>query len=627
MASRPASLSDSFTALLHDHWRALALGAEPPPHSCVLCHCESVQGVLAVVRAWRNAPVKPPGLHLICVSADRPDTEPGFSKRLDGLAEEVRVPAFEWPEAQSYMQQLFQNTVPALLPLRTDDPSLHLFLGARSLSQLLVDQALSLDALLWPDLQDPYGPRLCARVVRQDALLLVRQTHPLHQEAQKKQDAALRQAGFVHQSNPKAWRYQPNWSPRTRTGALATATSVAKPAPTRHAVVVGAGLAGACSAWHLATRGWQVTVLDEAEDMAQGASQLPAGLICPVLAANSPLSDLSQLGVWSTVQLCHALQAYGLREGQDFAFTGVLQKSSLNGTTGDSQRWHPLAGWIKPSRLVQSCLSHPSIYWQARTQVTAFTQGETHSPPLHLDAHPCTPGQPSAPALRWTLHVIKNGATSTIMADLLVVSNANGASKLLTESAIRSASPAAWMPCPNLAAVGGQLTYGWHEHPLLPTEWPTFPVNGGGHVMGGIPLDSPIGSNKPNWAWMVGATYHTSPQSTPIATIDQRADTLANLTKAAALLPEMANFFHHLRTIDGAQAWTGTRCVTPDRLPLVGNWPISGCVNPPLTLVGLGSRGLSLAPLTAHLLAAQLNQEPLPLPKRLVKVLSPARYI
>jgi tRNA 5-methylaminomethyl-2-thiouridine biosynthesis bifunctional protein len=57
--------------------------------------------------------------------------------------------------------------------------------------------------------------------------------------------------------------------------------------------------------------------------------------------------------------------------------------------------------------------------------------------------------------------------------------------------------------------------------------------------------------------------------------------------------------------------WTSTRCITHDRLPLVG--PVETTAGPGLWLcVGMGARGLSLSALCAELLAARLGAEPLP---------------
>jgi hypothetical protein len=612
----PATFNERFTTPLLDHWRALALGAEPPRHSSVLAQFDNVQSVVTLIRAWRKALVKPPVLHLIGVIAGDSNAETSLMQWLDVLANELPIPGFEFPQARPYVQDLLQNPSAALVPLHTHEPSLHVWLSAQPLSRLLNNQTLALDAMLGPDCQDLFGPRLYARAVRHNALLLVGQDSPQDQASSEAHASALRQAGFIRQANAGEWRFQPRWLPRSRQAGVPSVTSAPKPGEAPHAIVVGGGLAGACSAWQLASRGWLVTVLDQAEEMAQGASQLPAGLLCPVLAASSPLSDLSQLGVWASVQLCRALQAQGLRQGEDFAFTGVLQKSAFDRTTGLSQRWHPLAGWIKPRRLVQACLSHPAIRWQARTQVLALTQEATASSLPAIGAQ--SPLQSS-----WVVHLLERGSARTMKSAMVVIANANGAHTLLTDSASRSASPSAWMACPTLGSVGGQMNYGQDQDPSGVNDWPAFPINGKGHIMGGIPLDGLFGSTTPQTAWMVGATYHPSTDTQT----DQQSDTLCNLSKAAILMPEKADFFNSPQTLALAKAWTGTRCVTPDRLPMAGVWPILGCANPPLCLIGLGSRGLSLAVLGAHLLAAQLHQEPLPLPKRLVKVLSPARYI
>ena len=83
----------------------------------------------------------------------------------------------------------------------------------------------------------------------------------------------------------------------------------------------------------------------------------------------------------------------------------------------------------------------------------------------------------------------------------------------------------------------------------------------------------------------------------------------------------------------------GFRCVAPDRLPLVGALPdfdAAGSTerlrevprHPGLfSLLGYASRGLIWAPLCAELLAARLENEPLPLETNLVDALDPARFV
>ncbi|RYZ93876.1 MAG: FAD-dependent oxidoreductase, partial [Moraxellaceae bacterium] len=93
----------------------------------------------------------------------------------------------------------------------------------------------------------------------------------------------------------------------------------------------------------------------------------------------------------------------------------------------------------------------------------------------------------------------------------------------------------------------------------------------------------------------------------------------------------------------------GFRCSLPDYLPTVGALPIvdkfiedfaplrknaragvtsTGSYWPGLYInIGHGSRGLAYTPLCAELLAAQINQEPIPMPRELVNALNPARFI
>ncbi|RYY87587.1 MAG: FAD-dependent oxidoreductase, partial [Comamonadaceae bacterium] len=68
------------------------------------------------------------------------------------------------------------------------------------------------------------------------------------------------------------------------------------------------------------------------------------------------------------------------------------------------------------------------------------------------------------------------------------------------------------------------------------------------------------------------------------------------------------------------RAWSGVRCASSDRRPLVGEVQPGLWVN-----TAMGSRGLTFAPLCAELLAARLHAEPLPLPARLASALEVRR--
>ena len=67
----------------------------------------------------------------------------------------------------------------------------------------------------------------------------------------------------------------------------------------------------------------------------------------------------------------------------------------------------------------------------------------------------------------------------------------------------------------------------------------------------------------------------------------------------------------------------GLRCVTADRMPLLG--PVSPDAQDVWTCAGFGSRGLSLVAVCAELLAAQWAGEPWPLESGLAQGLLPYR--
>ena len=72
---------------------------------------------------------------------------------------------------------------------------------------------------------------------------------------------------------------------------------------------------------------------------------------------------------------------------------------------------------------------------------------------------------------------------------------------------------------------------------------------------------------------------------------------------------------------DGSvQAWTGVRCASTDRRPVLGE------LEPGLWVsTAMGSRGMTFAALCAELLAARVHGEPLPLDKRLALALDARR--
>ncbi len=116
---------------------------------------------------------------------------------------------------------------------------------------------------------------------------------------------ALASAGFqVEQPGSAELRavYRPGFEPRRR-GSASAATGE------RHALIVGAGLAGCATAWALAEQGWRSIVIDRADAPATQGSGNPAGLfhgiVNPQDGAHARFNRAAALLAQRTVQRRH----------------------------------------------------------------------------------------------------------------------------------------------------------------------------------------------------------------------------------------------------------------------------------------------------------------------------------
>ena len=422
----------------------------------------------------------------------------------------------------------------------------------------------------------------------------------------------LVQVGFV--ADAQGVRFDPHWPLKTtrRTPNL-------RPQTPARCAVVGAGLAGASVAAALARRGWQVQVLDAAPGAAQGASGLPVGLVVPhVSADDSPRSKLSRAGVGLMRQELTRL----LRQGQDWYPSGVLELRlgtpadhptlplCWPSTASDLSRaatpsdlrtpwltdrgdhaalWHGAAAWVRPASLVQAWLAEPGVHFQPVAQVRSLKRT----------------------AQGWQL--LDGEQHCLAEADVVVLANASGAQPLLeTACSVTEGLSAERPPSRDLPPVHGMrgvLSWGWHPSQGWTDQSPPFPVNGHGSLITAVP--SPNGP-----AWYAGATYEAEDE----VTASDEAHHAMNLAKLQHLMPQAAQALAPAFAADQVSAWRGVRCVSADRLPLVG--PLTDGECPTVWIsAAMGSRGLSFAMLCAELLAAQLGGEPWPVPASLARFL------
>jgi tRNA 5-methylaminomethyl-2-thiouridine biosynthesis bifunctional protein len=156
-----------------------------------------------------------------------------------------------------------------------------------------------------------------------------------------------------------------------------------------------------------------------------------------------------------------------------------------------------------------------------------------------------------------------------------------------------------------LQPVRGQVSWAAEAAEALPP----FAINGNGHFIPHVPTS--LGP-----AWFCGSTFDRDQVDRSPRDDDHRA----NLARLQALLPAVAQQVAPEFGKDNLQVWTGVRCASSDRRPLLGE------IAPGLWVsTAMGSRGLTFAALCAELLAARVHGEPLPLERRLASALDVAR--
>jgi tRNA 5-methylaminomethyl-2-thiouridine biosynthesis bifunctional protein len=362
----------------------------------------------------------------------------------------------------------------------------------------------------------------------------------------------------------------------------------------RHAVIVGAGLAGTLVADRLALRGWEIEMLDREAERSAAA----VGLLRPVVNLRDAINAQASRGAF-----LHALQHYRALQHDGYHLqwqrTGVLQlagdedeasrfmaivqaqgwpSSLLQYVDADGARaiagrpvrgpgwWFPEGAWVSPASLGVASLA------RAGTHLRRHTGRAVDRIAFEGD--------------RW--RALDGEGRVLADAPVMILANAADAARL---------APQARLP---LSRVRGQVTY----LPADPARRMDVIVSGTGYA---APLEG--------GGLVVGATYQHDDDDRSVRAADHRD----NLAKAESMLPGLTAGLHP-RTLEG---WTGFRATVPDRLPIFGEGATPGLV----FATGLGSRGLLWAPIGAELLASALEGDPLPLTRDHAGAISPRRFL
>ena len=531
--------------------------------------------------AWRKDPKRPSRLHFVSVESE-PFTREDLAAALAPFAEVedlARALTAVWPPPLAGFHRLHFDGGNVILTLLLGD-------ARATLPQLVASvDAFFLDGFSPaknPGIWSPEVIRELARVAAPEATLA---TWTVAGGVR----AALADAGFaVEKREGFATKRE------MLVGQLKAGGTKHENKGERKAVVVGAGLAGTLTAERLASRGWQVDLVDTREERSTSA----VGLVRPI--AN--LRDAVNAQV-SRSAFLYALQHYRALQHDGFHLVwnraGVLQlaeddeESSRFAAIAQSHGYPPSFLEFVDAKRAAELAGRP-----VRGPGWWFPEGAWVSPESLAIASLARAGDKVKRRMgRQVARIEREGsawraldANDRVIAEapVLVVANAVDAKRLVPDARL------------SLSSVRGQVTY------LPPSSKRALEriVSGSGYV-------APV----PEGGHCAGASYHHDDFDTSVRAADHRD----NLARAEAMLPCFTEGLHPMNV----SGWTGFRATVPDRLPIFGPTAIDGVH----AATGLGSRGLLWAPLGAELLACQLEGEPLPLSRDMAGAISPKRFL
>ncbi len=515
------------------------------------------------LRAWRGDAHRCERLHFASIEkhpfAARDLAE--ISGKYSGI-EEI---AARWP-----------MLVPGMHRIKFDDRKVTLTLFFGDLAEGLPQISLAADAIFldgFAPAKNPamWEPRLLRHLGRLAAPGATLATWSVAASVQ----ASLEEAGFAVEKDQGFGTKR-----EMLRGRLARTARTKSIQPKQSAIVIGAGVAGAAVAERLASRGWQVAIVERHAQPAAEASGNPAGVFHPVVSPDDSL--FARMTRAAFLYLLHHWKNIG---GLDRAHCGVLQlardekeiasqKHALEtlGNPGEYAQlnaarggiWFPHAGWVRPRSLVEGLLSHFPVEKILGREVFSLSREEN----------------------LWRANDMQNRVIAS--APVVILANAADALRLSPQPATR------------LRRVRGQLT-------LIPA------IKGLDHVLlcGGMALPGIDGQS------LVGASYDVDDEDPNLRTDSH----IGNLARLEQMLPGASRGLQ-AEKLDGRVAF---RAVVPDRLPMIG--PLADARGPGLYgAFAYGSRGLLWASLAGELIASMLDNEPLPVERKLAAAVDPGRF-
>ncbi len=563
---------------------------------------------LATWSQWRADPARCERLHFVSI-----EKHPFERAALAALHQRYA----EFAPLARQLQDAWPPLVGGMHRLHFEDERLMLTLVFADVADVVPRLRLRADAIYLdgfaPRLnQDMWSPRLLQRLAR---LARPGATIATYSSAALVRDG-LQAAGFVVEKRAGFGRKRDmlrgSYAPRQPQPAASAPGS-------RHAIVIGAGIAGAAISERLARRGWNIDLIESRVMPAAQAAPRYAGVFHPhvsrddcILSCATRNGFLYALRHWLALEQsgqalhwarCGVLQLPGdperearmiasiAAQGFPAEFARYLERGEAEVLAGCALAgggcWFSGGGWIRPLSLVAAQLAAAGAALRAhfglRVERIARSGG------------------------LWQALAADGGVIAA--APVLVLANSNDMTRL---------APVA-QP---LQQIRGQVSY----VPAAGLAAPRIVLAGAGYVL-------------PAFDGMVisGSTYDRGNDDTE----PQLQGHESNLARLAQLLPQ-AQIAADAAQLEGA---VGFRCAAPDHLPLVGALPdvdaarlrglnLSGAQLADLPrraglycATAYASRGLVWAALAGELLASQIENEPLPLEGDLADALDPGRFV
>ena len=389
----------------------------------------------------------------------------------------------------------------------------------------------------------------------------------------------------------------------------------------KRAIVVGAGIAGCQISWHLASLGWQITLLESQATISAQASGNLAGIISPLMSAKPSQIEQFYLDAFQyttqhleklitggaqidwydcgVMQLMHSerdKQRWSSLQARDLdpmliQFLDNIEASNISGTLLDSPtHYFPTAGFINPESWCRALIKATKCELITSCDVSSLSYSDD--------------GQ-------WSLY---DSASNLIhSAEVVVMSNGRGLNQFSQSEHL------------TLSNVMGQTTTAAKN---AVSDQLKCAINHEGYI-------TPAYQNK----HVFGATF--SREFDDIR-LDKRSDQI-NLEQLHDHIPKLANSFEHCDS-----GHVSVRSASPDRLPYVGgvhdtyfynqhyaslkdgnkslSYPKAEYLKGLFVLGGLGSRGLTSSALCAKALSELIENNPSENSRSLLNDLHPSRF-